>query len=269
MKTALPLLGFTLILLPRIFAADASPAAAPPVVAPLFSENFESGRLDPKIWTQNVTGDNVITVQRDKAAHGGYALRVSCPAPSNKTWAFIMAAHLPDALRSHHFGRAYLFVTPKPPDRHTILLMAGTPGFPKNKFLEIATTSGKWQLTWVDLTGSTNQEDYHSGGLVPLGRWFCLEWEFNDHPDHVSVWVDGQPVYDSGFTVKSTGAVTDLVGGFTDIAFGFRLWGAAPAPFDLYYDDIAFDTKRLGPLAPPPGSARVERDVPGALSVPR
>jgi len=29
---------------------------------------------------------------------------------------------------------------------------------------------------------------------------------------------------------------------------GFRLWGAAPAPFDIYYDDIALDTRRLGPI---------------------
>ena len=42
--------------------------------------------------------------------------------------------------------------------------------------------------------------------------------------------------------------VQEGVGGFTDFALGFRLWGAAPDPFDIYYDDIALDTHRVGPV---------------------
>lgn len=225
---------------------DASPTGSK---APLFAEDFESGELSKAVWTQDVTGGNLIEVQREKVAHGNFALRVRCPAPSNKTWAFIMTRHVPEALRQHHYGRAYLFVTPKPPARHTILIMAGTTGFPKNKFEEIATTDGKWQLTYVDLRPNGDKEDYHSGGTVPLNQWFCLEWEFNDHPNRVAIWIDGKPVYETGFVRKGTGDITDLVGGFDEFAFGFRLWGAAPESFDVYFDDIAFDTKRIGPVA--------------------
>ncbi|MEO7413408.1 MAG: hypothetical protein ABIZ81_08620 [Opitutaceae bacterium] len=126
---------------------------------PLFFEDFESGTLSKSVWIQAVTGENLIEVQNDKVAHGKFALRVRCPAPSNKTWAFVIAEHLPELLRKHHFGRAYVFVTPKPPARHTILIMAGTPGFPKNKFQEVATTNGKWQLTYVDLQPDGDRED--------------------------------------------------------------------------------------------------------------
>jgi hypothetical protein len=215
---------------------------------PLFSENFESGEISTNVWTQSVTGGNVLQVQNEKVAHGNFALRVRCPSPSNKTWAFINVQHLPDALRQHHFGRAYMFVTPKPPDRHTILIMAGTPDFPKNKFQEVATTRGQWQLTYVDLRPNGDKEDFHSGGGVPLDRWFCLEWEFNDHPNHATVWVDGQLAYETSFVSKTTGATNDLVGGFDEFSFGFRLWGAAPEAFDIYYDDIALNTKRIGQL---------------------
>jgi hypothetical protein len=218
---------------------------------PLFSENFETGGLAPERWTQSVTGANRVEVQSEKVAHGNFALRVRCPAPDNKTWAFIMAQHIPAALRQHHFGRAYLFITPKPPARHTILIMAGTAGFPLNRFEEVATSNGKWQLTYVDLRKDGTEEDYHSGGVVPVGRWFCLEWEFNDHPNHVAVKVDGQPVYESGFVSKRTRATTDLIGGFDEFALGFRLWGAAPEAFDVYYDDVALDTQPLGPIAGP------------------
>ncbi|HVS52147.1 MAG TPA: hypothetical protein VHD62_07295 [Opitutaceae bacterium] len=236
-------------LLAQPAAASQTKIAAP--AAPLFAEDFETGALNPAVWTKSITGDNRVEVQREKVAHGSFALRVRCPAPSNKTWAFIMAQHIPEALREHHFGRAYMFITPKPPARHTILVMAGRPGFPFNRYEEVATSNTRWQLTYVDLRQDGTEEDYHSGGVVPVGRWFCLEWEFNDHSNHIAVTVDGQPVYESGFVSKRTRATTDLVGGFDEFALGFRLWGAAPEAFDVYYDDVALDTKPIGLIAGP------------------
>jgi hypothetical protein len=233
-------------------AAPADPATTQPAAAispPLFSEDFESGTLDKNRWTIQITGHNTIDVQKDKAAHGTYALCVRCPEPSNKTWAFISTAHLPDALKQHHFGRAYMFIAQPPPARHTIFIMSGLSGFPNIRYEEVATANGKWQLTYVDLTPAADGEDFHAGGAPPINRWFCLEWEFNDHPNHAAIWVDGQPVYASDFRSRNTGITTDLVGGFTDYSFGFRLWGDALTPFDLYFDDIAIDTKRIGPIA--------------------
>jgi hypothetical protein len=233
------LLAFSIVL--------ACAAALPAQQAkPLFSEDFESGKLDPAVWTQQVTGDSVLEVQKDKVAHGKYALHVSVPTPAQRTMAFVMAKSVPEALRHHLFGRAYVYVTAGLPDRHTILLTAGTAGFPKYKYEEVASAHGRWQLTYVDQVN--NGEDFHSAGQVPVGRWFLLEWEFNDQPDQATVWVDGEKVFDTPFTYKTEGQSSDLVGGFTDVAFGFRLWGAAPAPFDVYYDDIALDTHRIGPV---------------------
>jgi hypothetical protein len=237
------LLTFTLAL-----ASSAGPAAQQPKPQPkpLFSEDFESGALDPNIWTQQVTGDNILTVQKDKVAHGKYALRVSCPVPARATNALLFAKDLPAALRHHLFGRAYVYITPEVPDRHIIFFTAGTTGFPKSKYQEVASAHGLFQITFIDQADAN--EDYHSGGQVPYGRWFLLEWEFNDQPDQATVWVDGEKVLDSPFTYKTPGPSTDLVGGFTDITLGFRLRGAAPVPFDIYYDDIALDTHRIGPV---------------------
>jgi len=223
------------------------PAANQP--KPLFSEDFESGAIDRNLWTQDVTGDSVLTVQQDKVAHGKYALLVRCPTPAQRTHALIMAKNLPEPLRHHLFGRAYMFITPSVPDRHTIFLTAGTNGFPKYKYEEVATAHNRFQLTWVDTRpDGPLLEDYHAAGDIPIGRWFLLEWEFNDQPDQAAVWVDGEKVFDTPFTYKTASQSTDLVGGFTDLTLGFRLWGAAPVPFDIYYDDIALDTHRIGPV---------------------
>jgi hypothetical protein len=97
----------------------------------------------------------------------------------------------------------------------------------------------------VDLVPPENGEDYHSGGKVPLGKWFCLEWEPSDAPDRAVVYVDGvQDFAQDSFTFK--GASTGLVGGFAAFGFGYYAWHPAPYPFDVYYDDIVLDTKRVG-----------------------
>lgn len=213
---------------------------------PLFTEDFEAGKLDSRVWAEQTTGESILKVQSDRAAHGKYALLARNPGPAQKTYAFIIAKDIPVPLRKHHYGRAYMYVTPSLPARHTIFVTAGTAGFPRNKYQEVATLNGRFQLTYVDQVDGG--EDWHSGGdPVPLNKWFCLEWEFNDDPDQATIWVDGQKIYDTPFTFRTAGG-NNLVGGFSDVAFGFRLWGAGPQAFDIYYDDISLDTKPIGPI---------------------
>jgi hypothetical protein len=231
------------------FAAGRAAQQPRPQSKPLFSEDFESGYVNQKLWTRDVTGDSVMLIQRDKVAHGKYALLVRCPTPAQRTHALLMAANLPEALRHHLFGRAYMYIAPVVPDRHIIFLTAGTTGFPKFRYQEVASAHGKFQLTYVDTRpDGPLGEDYHPGPELPLGRWFLLEWEFNDQPDQAAIWVDGEKIFETPFTFKTAGQSSDLVGGFTDFSLGFKLWGAAPVPFDIYYDDIALDTHRIGPV---------------------
>ncbi len=230
---------FLVIAAVRGFAQDA-------IVHP-FSEDFESGEINQKIWKEHVTGDSVLRVQQERVAHGKYALLARNPAPAQRTYAFLEASDIPAALRTHHFGRAYVYITPSLPARHTVFLTAGTAGFPKYKYEEVATLNGRFQLTYVDQVNGG--EDWHSGGKdIPLNRWFCLEWEFNDYPNRATIWVDGEQVYETAFSFQNSGDKS-LVGGFTDFAFGFRLWGTAPQAFDIYYDDIALDARRIGPIS--------------------
>src|ERR1035438_7433123 len=171
-----PLL-FALILAPTLAAAPAQQPKSQP--KSLFSEDFESGAIDPNLWTQDVTGDAILTVQSDKAAHGKYALLVRCPAPAQRTHAFLIAINLPSQLRHHHFGRAYVYITPSVPDRHTVFITAGGSGYPHSRFFEIATSHANFQTTFTDQVD--NAEDWHPGPTVPLGRSVLLEWRSEEH----------------------------------------------------------------------------------------
>jgi hypothetical protein len=216
--------------------------------AGLFCEDFEKAMIDPAIWNVQASGGQTVAVETSVVAHGKYAIQFHAN-PNLESYDFIITKNAPAALQGHHFGRAYFNVTPKPPTEHAEFLFAGTAGFPNLKYLEVASVGTPWQLTYVDLIGNTG-ESYASGGVVPDARWFCLEWEFNDTPDQATVFVDGVQSY-SRSTIAFQGQSTGLVGGFKDFGFGYYDWHPVSYPFDVYYDDIVLDTKRVGCLAAP------------------
>ncbi len=248
--------------------------------APVFSEDFESGSLNRAVWKTTELGNATVTVQQTQVAHGKSALQIHYPK-GEKSFAFVVASHLPDSVRSHFFGRAYLYISQTMPAGHDVLLNAGTPGYPISNFLEIGASGGKNVMVSYQQNAANipRNETIARGILYPVGRWFCLEWEFQDHPDRVTTWIDGEPAGElKDFVVKPRAprapkadpnakadaaapatvpaaapqaevAGTDLVKGFSDFSFGFHAWGAgAKEDFDIYYDDIAIDTKRIGQI---------------------
>jgi len=239
--------------------SDAEPSDAPSSAGcthPL-CEDFESGQVDPGKWTVATSGGHTMMIQGTQVAHGHYAALFHAPAKATG-YDFIIAKNGPSQLKVHHFGRAYVYVAPKLPMGHTGLMFAGSSGFPKLKYLEVAGVQGGWQLTYVNLTGASAGETYFLIGCpgnrlcvptlqMPVGTWTCIEWEFNDQPDQIAVTVDGKPTAMAS-PIQFGNATTDLVGGFTDFGFGFYDWHPDAYAFDVYYDDIALDTQPIGCL---------------------
>jgi hypothetical protein len=218
----------------------------------LFCEDFEKGIIDPGIWDVKVNGGQSmpdLVTQVGLVAHGKYAAHFHAN-PNTVSYDFMITRNPPAALKGHHFGRAYFMITPMPPTNHTEYIFAGTTGFPELKYLEVASAAPLvWQLTYVTEVPPGTGEDYHSGGKVPIGQWFCLEWEFNDAPDQAAVYQDGNAT--AAFaqnTFTYNGATAGLVGGFAAFGFGYYAWHPATYAFDVYYDDIVLDTKRVGCL---------------------
>jgi hypothetical protein len=242
--------------------ADAESDAAPlesgsPACSSAFCEDFESGQIDPATWTVQTSAGNTVMVQRAKAAHGQYAAQFHSPGIA-KSYDFIIASNVPPQLRGHHYGRAYVLVDPKLPVGHTGLMFAGSSGFPRLKYLEVAGVRGGWMLAYIALAGAPTGETDDRVGCdansmcvssiqMPVGVWTCIEWEFNDQPDLVGLTDDGAMIATDS-PILFGGKTSDLVGGFTDFGFGFYEWHPDNFAFDVYYDDIALDTKPVGCL---------------------
>jgi len=230
---------------------------------PVFTENFESGKIDPAVWDQRVDGVATLKLQSDQVAHGKFALQIHYPEMAARSYAFLVAPHLPDSVKGHYFGRAYVKIDPATPPSHTVLLFSGEKGWPISKFDEIGVQKDAFQPSYQENKSGRGQgrgEDVKHAGPVPLGKWFLLEWEMNDNPSTLTIWADGQlsqvvqgeQKVDSSLFKWPKGSDTDkgLIGtdGFSEFGFGTRVWGNVPTAFDVYYDDIAIGTQRLGPV---------------------
>ncbi len=245
----------------------AAPAPPPPLVdwvrpaegPAVFKEDFEMGKLDDRIWTVHATGNATAKVQQEMAAHGKSALMVTYPAGTARDYAFV-SMKVPEALKDHFYGRAYVYISGVP-DPHSVLLFGGSTGFPTANWLEIGTyynmfqPSLQIQAPTADL--AKGETAPHQGAL-PVGRWFCLEFELNDKPDRIVIWVDGKLTTNLPFTygkVLNPNIPKDsgLVGGFVEFDLGYRTFAPATAiskDINIYYDDIALGDKPIGQLTP-------------------
>jgi hypothetical protein len=251
-SSTLPAAGFLLAILT---------ASLPAQNKAVFEENFESGKLDPAVWDQRVTGTATAAVEAVDGAHGKYALHIHYPDMAARSYAFVVAAHLPDSVKTHFFGRAYMKITPGLGATHNPLIFAGEPGWPISKFDEIGSYRSDWMPSYQENKSAAGQGrgevTYRSDTTPPFDKWFLLEWEFNDAPASITVWIDGEKLANTmngekvdmvKFTwPKGSATDTALVGGFKEFGFGARVWGAPQQGFDVYYDDIAIGTERIGP----------------------
>ena len=219
----------------------------------LFCEDFEGGELDKSVWTRTeLSNGNSAQVAKDRVAHGQYAMHFH--AQGGSRFSMILHDGLPEPLRKHYFGRLYFYATGFPTESggHTAFITSSNTlsGFPdQDHHLEVASyyeSSGPtWQMTYWTGDGP---EYIGSGGMIPVAKWFCLEWEFDDEPDAIEIWVDGDAKQGASFRDIHNGA-SGLLGSMTALGLGFRTWHPMGAPdIDLYMDDIVLDDKRVGCL---------------------
>jgi len=234
------------------------PANGPAV----FSEDFESGVINDKVWTVHATGTATVAVQQDMVAHGKNALKVTYPAGTTRSVGFI-TAKVPEALREHFYGRAYMYISGVP-DPHSVFVLGGSAGYPASaNWLEIGGYRGHFQPS-LQITAPTPDKPRGEvplfQGTLPIGRWFCMEWEFIDKPDRIVVWIDGQLEVNAPFTYNKivnpdVSKDSGLIGGFFEFSLGYRTFAPGTAitkDLNIYYDDIAIGDKPIGQLSPVP-----------------
>ena len=235
----------------------------------LLCEDFETGGIDPAKWDTSLKG-GTLAVQSQQGAHGKYALHVQGLGSGSDDWATLFAKNVPSGLKSATtFGRASMyFSSAASASLHIQFAFAGSNGtgsgsgpapLQKMRYLEVGSYDGQWQLSMDIHDVTPNIEDSaYAGAKIPVEKWVCVEWELEDQPERITLWVGGAQagVFDnmhinySSDGTKSGGTfyqgkTSGLIGVFDTFGIGFHDWHPTKA-FDVYYDDVVLDTKRIG-----------------------
>ncbi|GIH22814.1 hypothetical protein Aph01nite_11240 [Acrocarpospora phusangensis] len=82
------------------------------------------------------------------------------------------------------------------------------------------------------------------------GTWQCVEWRMDATDNRVSLWFDGVPKPDLTVSTHDHGGnpVDFLFPRFDTVKLGWQLYQGDPTPasYDVWMDDIALSTKRVG-----------------------
>jgi hypothetical protein len=267
-------------------AADADSAAPGPMggndaCAGIFCEDFEQGQLDPVKWDTATGYGGTLAVQQQVVHGGRFALKVHTAGANtsngNGSWAEIVTKDAPTTLRGPGvWGRAYFMFptavgTGTAIASHLDMVFGGNVGtgpnlgpepFPKLRYYAAAVAQfGKGFQLCFDLLDDPMHPElcaYPPNQGVPVMRWTCMEWQFDDNPDQMTIWLDGKLVGTFDSTTVSfdsvgpppnggplyNGMSSGVIGGFDTFGIGAHDWHH-DALLDLYWDDLVLDTKRI------------------------
>ncbi len=218
--------------------APTSPAGCPTGRYPVCLD-FEAKTLDR--WT---SPSPPMVVETGHAAHGQGALHID---QLTKRVLLVNTMQL-GAIKDVMWGRFYLFMKPGAPYGHGYLLGARDQsdalwevGFEYNNFF------GMW-------TGKTPEKYMRSKDKIPGDRWVCVEFLFDGaKPEGPRIWHDGAEV--TYTTIANRPGPLPAVQ-FRKVELGWRPahgtslveyeTDAPPNLTDLWIDDLALDTKRVG-----------------------
>jgi len=146
---------------------------------PVFSDDFASGQLDPKVWETRVTVAATIEVQQSETAHRRYTLRVQYPEMAPASYALAVLRALPETVKEHLLRRAYAKIVPGLPRSQTVMLWAGGAGWPISNSRRSASVRGR----------SSRRIRRTSRRAVKAG----VRMSAAANPTTLAIWIDGQP----------------------------------------------------------------------------
>ncbi len=225
-------------------------------------EDFESGSLDPAVWT--VTGAAPV-VDDQKAARGQRALHVTVagngPSLITETKTF-------PAANDRYFGRMFVYFQSLPTPAagfdyaHWTFAAASGTGVKgevrlSGQMQNGANLFGVGTDSLDDPNGSgdwTNPDrDPGPNGTptpVPTGQWLCIEWMHDGAHDQTRFWWDGVE-HPSLATTPATPHLGNpdvpfTLPAFTNLWVGWYEYQKTTEPFELWIDEVAVDGARIG-----------------------
>ncbi len=237
---------------------------------PDFSDGFEShpvGEAPGKPWKEESYDTGVvIRVDEARAFSGARALHVSTPRGAKYRRGYVaihLGGPLPQLQPGFH-GRAMIWLDAAPqalPDAPPVhwTLLQGEGRSADDRYNSI------YRLGLEDRGGTRLMANFettppvttdckrHSKLHLPVRRWACVEWRFDVASDSLEFWLDGKRITRvAGRADAAACRGNDLAGEwrapprFDSLYLGFERYADSANDQDLWIDDVALSTRRVG-----------------------
>lgn len=218
-----------------------------------FCEDFEhlpTGGASSMAWGVD-TRNGTLTVERGR--RGGRVLHVHT---ADNGRAFLVADDLAvpgDQLYGRMRFRVAAFPTAPDWAHFTLVEATGT-----GSAEVVRPLGGQWvppagRALWgigADGGPTGDWTDWRESAPAVAGRWQCVEWLLNRDGNRVATWFDGAtaPALSASEREHGGADVPFRLPSVTTVRIGWQLYqgGTTPAGFDVWIDDVALATHRLG-----------------------
>jgi hypothetical protein len=244
-------------------------ASDDPCAKAIYCDNFDSytspGNPGGDWITSTDYGGNtngVVSVDTLHAYSGAKSVHFTTPGSASDEHAFITLQGAPrfPVANNTFFGRMMIYVAKVPVNtaHWTMIQGLGTtvPGFPS---LTEAVYRYGGQINGDQLMANYDNKPTHgdcaqrSTTKVPQNKWTCVEWRFDGTLKELDFWMNGtqnqalsvrQKANNTGTCQNQSWSGTWEPPTFNSIGIGFQHYQQAPG--ELWIDDFAIDTKKIG-----------------------
>jgi len=253
---------------------------ADPCDSALFCESFESyaaGTPPGGDWATR-TNHGAVSVVEDQKFGGTRSARFTTEANSGGKTAFIHldAAAVFPVSGNRYFGRMMVRLEAAPETSVHWTLLESTGTVPGQSYRATYRYGGQHPVTegssfvGSQLMANYETPDSYSGNgpssdcwlhadkkVLPVGRWACVEWQFDGPNDTMRFWLDGQALEDLTMAGQGQGCVHQsatfpwTAPTFGDLDLGWESY-QDDAARTLYVDDVVIHTEKIGCPDPQP-----------------
>jgi hypothetical protein len=223
-------------------------------------EDFESGTLNPAIWS--VTDPTAVVVDTGDHARGTHALHIT---RAGNGAAYIKETVTFPEPNDTYYGRMFvkfiqLPVRPMTYSHFTVMGASGTVvdgeirisgQLPTNTSAPTLFGVGTDNRVQDSGTGDWTTSDDDPPGMplaIPLGEWLCIEWLHQGATNETRFYWDAVEHPSLHTTASQHGGNTNpfILPQFNQVWMGWQEYQTSTEPFELWIDEIAIDPNRIG-----------------------
>jgi polysaccharide lyase-like protein len=262
---------------PPVGSPPVEPAAPPASSCPdsaLFCDDFEddaTGQFPGAPWQDNTGSGATVRVDGVQAFSGQNAVHVNAPPNGAYRRGYFSleqgSSSIFPAVSRGMFGRAMMFLdaTPNTLSHWTIVQAEGRAADgTHDAYYRYGgqQQGGSGIMANYETNDNVSTDCYsHSATRMPVQRWACVEWHFDVARSEMQLWLDGTELTDVHVvdrpTTPGSGCLGNDVNGewlappaFTTLHLGWENYQAASNDRNLWVDDVAIGTERMGCPAP-------------------